>query len=588
LVYLVLAIVVFWPVSPWNATRLPTIPFGGFGVSDPVGMTWSLAWVAHALEHGMNVFHTNFLDYPTGAPVTNGGPLLGFIAAPVTLTLGPVAAFNVLLRLAFASSAASMFLVLRNWCRWPAAFVGGLIYGFGPYVVAQGQTHLNLMFVPIPPLIVWCIYDLVVTKRHSPIKMGVLLGALAAAQALFEEELLSLTVLVIAVGLVALAIYSGRAWRRRFDYLARALVPGALVFFAITGYMLWSLLFGPGHIIGPIEPVYVSQAYRADLLGPIVPTFSQLLMPSSLAGTAAHFLAGNASENSTYLGIPAILLLGVFAVKYKRVPIILFSTLLAAVAFILSLGSQLSIYGHVTSIPLPEALFTHLPLLDNTVPSRFSFVVCLFSTIALAVGADYFIKTLTARPTVRRLDSIKFSLGVASLVACVACLLPQVPFTTQALVWPANINNTLKTIPTGSVVLAYPFPTATFTEAMSWQAADDMRFRLFGGYIQVQGNHNFGVPNQPLLSLPFVQEYLAYQQYGPDSVYPAPNAKVSAPRALCRFVSRYKVGALLFWDDGAQPIAVKNLFVKDFGSPEASNPNGHILVWLTNAHDCSS
>jgi hypothetical protein len=550
-------------------------------------MTWSLAWIAHALQHAMNVFHTNFLDYPTGAPVTNGGPLLGFIGAPLTLTIGPVAAFNVLLRFAFASSAASMFLVLRNWCRWPAAFVGGLIYGFGPYVVSQGQTHLNLMFVPIPPLIVWCIYDLVVTKRHSPIKMGVLLGVLAAIQALLEEELLTLLGVVIVVGFVALAIYSGKRWRQRFDYLARAFVPAALVFLAITGYMLWSLLFGPGHIDGPIEPIIVLQAYRADLLGPFIPTFSQLLMPSSMATTAAHFLAGNPSENSTYLGIPAVALLGYFAVKFRRVPIILFPTVLAAVGFIFSLGSRLSVNGHVTSIPLPEALFTHIPLLNNTVPSRFSFVVCLFSTIALAVGGDHFMRALTAQPPVRRSDSLKFALGVASLIACVALLLPQVPFTTQTIPWPVNINNVLKTIPTGSAVLTYPFPTEEFEEAMSWQAADAMRFRLFGGYILVQGKQNYGVPYQPLLRQPFMQEYLVNAQYGSNALYPEPSETVSAPRALCRFVSHYNVGAIVFWNKGVNPGEVKQLFIKDFGSPQRTSRDRQILVWLTSAKNCA-
>lgn len=587
LIYLILAIVVFWPVSPWSSSQLPTIPFGTYGVSDPIGMVWSLAWVAHALEHGMNVFHTNFLDYPTGAPITNGAPLLGVMGAPLTLTLGPIAAFNVLLRLAFASSAASMFLVLRNWCRWPAAFLGGLIYGFGPYVVSQGQTHLNLMFVPIPPLIVWCLYDLLFTKRHSPIKMGVLLGVLAAAQALLEEELLSLIGVVVAIGLVGLAVYSGKAWRRRFDYLARAFIPAVLVFVAITGYMLWSLLFGPGHINGPIEAVSVLQAYRADLLGPIVPTISQLLMPSSLAGTAAHFLAGNPTENSTYLGIPAVALLGVFAVKFRREPLILFSALLTGVAFIFSLGSRLSVNGHVTHIPLPEALFTHIPLLDNTVPSRFSFVVCLFSTVALAVGGDRFVMALTARPSVRRIDSVKVSLGVAALVACVALLLPQVPFTTEAPPWPVNINNTLKSVPTGAAVLAYPFPDEATEEAMGWQATDNMRFRIFGGYVLVQGKGNYGVPFQPLLRHPFVQEYLSYALYGYSALYPRPSANVSAPRALCRFVSQYHVGALLFWDVGTHPQEVKRLFIKDFGQPDGSNPNGHILIWRTNARRCA-
>ena len=115
-------------------------------------MTWFLSWVPYALRHGLSFFHTGFLDYPLGVDLANNTsvPLLGLLAAPVTVLLGPIAAFNILLRLAFASSSASMFLVLRNWCRWPAAFVGGLAYGFGPYMVTQGQNHLNLVFADDP------------------------------------------------------------------------------------------------------------------------------------------------------------------------------------------------------------------------------------------------------------------------------------------------------------------------------------------------------------------------------------------------------------------------------------------------------
>jgi hypothetical protein len=588
LAYVLFAVAIFWPVSPWNATHLTTVPFGRFEPGDPVGMTWSLAWTAHALTHELNVFHTTFLDYPGGAPVTNGATLLGVLAAPVTLTLGPVAAFNVLLRLAFASSAASMFLVLRSWCRWPAAFVGGVIYGFGPYVVTQGYTHLNLMFVPIPPLIVWCVYDLLVAKRHRPARVGALLGVLAAAQALIEQELLTLMGVVIAIGLVGYAIAHRHDVRARFNNFARGIVPAVIVFAVLTGYMLWSLLFGPGHLTGTISPIASLQAYRTDLLGPIVPTFSQLLMPSSLATAATHFLAGNATENSTYLGIPAVVLLGVFGVRYRRVPIIAYSALLAAVAFIFSLGSRLSVYGHVTNIPLPEALFTHLPLLDNTVPSRFSFIVCLFSTFALAVGADHYLAAVSARSTDRRSGALFNALGIASLVACVALLLPQVPIKTVRPPWPTNINAALKGVPSGALVLSYPYPVEQYSEAMAWQASDNMKFRLFGGYIIVPGKRDFGIAHQALLPRPFVQEYFAMAQFGLPEVYPAPIAKLSARKELCNFLSHYGVGAVIFLNQGVHPREVKRLLLADLGAPLHRKSNGNVLVWRTDARSCVS
>ena len=281
-------------------------------------------------------------------------------------------------------------------------------------------------------------------------------------------------------------------------------------------------------------------------------------------------------------------LLVFFGFRFKREPVIVFSTLLALTAFILSLGSRLSIYGHVTNIPLPETLLAHIPLLDDVVPARFSFVVLLFAIIALAVGADHLIEIIAARGAVELRDKGTNAIGIASLVACVALLLPQVPMTTTIPHWPLNINGALKKIPTGSVVLTYPLTTYDYIEAMSWQASDQMKFKLIGGYMPVQGSANFGVPYQPLLRHPFVQEYLMDEQEGGPGQYPGPNDKTSAPRALCRFVSHYHVGAVVFWNVGAHPGKVKALFSHDFGTPVASAKHASILVWLTGPHGCAN
>ena len=65
----------------------------------------------------------------------NGSMLaLGVLFMPITKLFGPVVTWNIALRLAVATSAASMCFVLRRWTTWwPAAFVGGLIYGFSAY-----------------------------------------------------------------------------------------------------------------------------------------------------------------------------------------------------------------------------------------------------------------------------------------------------------------------------------------------------------------------------------------------------------------------------------------------------------------------
>ncbi|MGH9020536.1 MAG: hypothetical protein ACRDV0_05905, partial [Acidimicrobiales bacterium] len=397
--YVVVAVVIFLPASPWSATRVPTGPIGGTGFGDSVQMSWFLEWTPYAILHGLNTFHTALIDYPKGVDLANGGSssaLLGLVASPFTLTLGPVAAFNVMLRLALASSAGSMFLLLRRWCRWPIAFVGGLLFGFGPYMTTEAQSHLNLVFVPLFPVMVWVLYDVLDTRRRRPILMGALLGGLVGAQFLIDAELLAMFAVLVAVGLCVLAVVERRRLRARFIALALAAGPAAAVALAITGYPLWEMLVAPGHLVGTAQPIDVLQLYRADLLGPVVPTASQLLHLASLSETARRFDAGNATENASYLGVPFIALVSFLAVRFRRDRVVLASSLLGLAALVLSLGSRLTVDGHATGLALPEALFTHLPLLDNVVPARFAFAATLFLVIAVAVGADHVADSLRA------------------------------------------------------------------------------------------------------------------------------------------------------------------------------------------------
>ena len=51
-----------------------------------------------------------------------------------------------------------MCLVLRRWTNWwPAAFVGGLLYGFSAYETT-GNPHLFVVFVPLPPIFFLLLY----------------------------------------------------------------------------------------------------------------------------------------------------------------------------------------------------------------------------------------------------------------------------------------------------------------------------------------------------------------------------------------------------------------------------------------------
>src|SRR5205085_8691189 len=109
--------------------------------------------------------------------------LLAVVASPVTVVVGAAASYNLLTTLAFAASAGAAYVLIRRWTSWrPAAFVGGLLYGFSPYMVSVGWAHLFLTFVPWLPLMVLCLDEVLVRQRGSPIRWGLALGLLAIAQ----------------------------------------------------------------------------------------------------------------------------------------------------------------------------------------------------------------------------------------------------------------------------------------------------------------------------------------------------------------------------------------------------------------------
>ena len=89
-----------------------------------------------------------------------------------------------------------------------------------------------------------------------------------------------------------------------------------------------------------------------------------------------------------YLGIPLLVVLVVFAVVFRRRREILFAGILAAAAFVLSMGPQLWVDGHETPLPLPFLLLEHLPLLEGLMPSRLALYTALFAAVMMAIGLD--------------------------------------------------------------------------------------------------------------------------------------------------------------------------------------------------------
>ncbi len=229
----------------------------GHRTADLICEVWWIQWAYSALIHGQNPFFSNWQNYPVGinAGVNGSMLILGVLVSPITSLFGPIVSWNVLERAAPFVSAFSMCLVLRRWTRWwPAAFVGGLLYGFSSYVVSQ-PGHLFLAFVPLPPIFFFLLYEALVRQRWGPKRTGALLALVCAAQFFVFSELFASMVLMGVCATVLYLLANRRHLSVDTDYLKTALLTGVLVGAAVLVYPIFVTLFGPQHINGvPSSP----------------------------------------------------------------------------------------------------------------------------------------------------------------------------------------------------------------------------------------------------------------------------------------------------------------------------------------------
>ncbi|HUC37835.1 MAG TPA: hypothetical protein VMR97_12030 [Acidimicrobiales bacterium] len=464
-------------VAFWHAWVSGPSQYALSGGGDQAASMWFLTWAPYSLLHGHNPLFSAYGNYPYGVNLmANTSTLpLGLLVSPVTLLFGPVVSFNLVGTLAFVLSAGAAYALLCRFTTWrPAAFAGGLLYGFSPYMVAQGIGHMNLVFVPLPPLILLLMHDVVVRQRGRPVLRGTALGLLAVVQFFLSSEVLLGTLVIGAAGVLVGALLARREVHLRLRYAATALVTAAGIAVALLAYPVWFLFDGPAHIVGPIQAF--PQAYRADLLGTVLPDSLMHFSPATFARTADQF-AGNATENGSYLGLPLVVLVVVGVVALWRVRVVRVAGILCAFAFVLSLGSRLVVHNHVTGVVLPEAIFDKLPLFKNVVPVRFSLYVTLCAAVVLAVVLERVrMAHLWRRP------GAALAVPAVLSVAVLLPVLPAWPYHMEQVSVPAYFTSgAANAIPQGSVVLVYPFPDAGFANPESWQASTYLRFEMPGG-----------------------------------------------------------------------------------------------------------
>lgn len=563
----------------------------GCDCGDQAQEVWFLRWPLYAIGHGLNPFYSTWMNYPKGVnlAINTSSPLLGILSAPLQLTIGTVSTYDVLLVLALTSSALSMCLALRRWVRtWAAAFTGGLLYGFSPYMIGQGGGHVFLVVLFIPPIVLTLLHEIVVSQRNAAVRNGLLLGLLLVLQYYISPEILAMTLIVAVTGVALLAVVRWRTvWDRLPHVVVAALVTAAVCAAALV-YPLWMSTHGPQHVVGPPHPLSGLAIFPGDLLGPVVPTSNQLGL-HALAVRGDVLVGNNAGENGMYLGVPLLIVLAVFVSVYRRRRALCFFGAMVVVSTILALGPTLVVDTHHTGIPLPAWILGRLPLLQDILDVRFSLFAQLAAAAALAIGLDEMITAARGRYWQHGSFPLAAVVGpAAAAIVALAPLIPSAPYPAAATMTPAFFSSpAVDRIPAGSAVLTYPFPLRADAEwSMTFQAEADMRFKVFGGDAFVpDGPGGTSVP-VPAPLTPSVVEHLFSDAYTPTFAKfelgtapdaPTPRVDQATVMALRTFLARYHVSTVVVGDFGLSPHAVVGYVSDALGHPVKT---GGVWAWF--------
>ena len=483
--YLGLALVIWSGVWLHHPTTTATC-----GCGDTSLLTWFMSWPAYALQHGESLFFSTRALHPYGInlPANTSFLAISLPLSPITWVFGPVASLNVAATLAPVVTALSARALLLRWTTWqPAAFLAGLFYGFSPFVIESlSLQHVEFATLAVPPLLFWCLDELLVRQRGRAWVWGLALGGLCTVQFFLSSEILVICVVAAAIGTVLLAVTglvrSPRSVVDRIGHAAVGLGSAAVAGSALLGYPAWYALAGPRALPKTVWPdiQFFGSAWRTLLL----PALPHDRGPNAILQTYGYF--GSHPLLMGYLGLGMVATLVIGLAWFRHDGRLWFCGAMLLVMEVLSLGAAAG----------PWKLFGYLPVVQNIVPGRIAGVADLFAALMLGVILDRARNsglTWSARGgpdqidglTVRRIGVLPLATLVAWALAALA-LLPiavgyRLPFTTRPVDVPPWFTTVGTTLSASTVVLTYPFASSGLRAPMTWQAVGTQRWSLVGG-----------------------------------------------------------------------------------------------------------
>jgi hypothetical protein len=452
---------------------------------DPGAFIFFLEWWKYAFVNHLNPFFTQAQWAPSGVNLAWSTfiPLFGVLGIPLTITLGPVATYNILMLLCPPLSAWTGFLLYRYLCSsWWPALIGGYIYGFSPYILGHLLGHLALVAVfPLPLMAEITLLRLNYMLSATAYAAG--LAALLILQFLCFPGLAA-TATIFGAAAMACAWWMAPQWRTR---LRRLILPTMIAYitnaFFLSPYLYYLFTsWQSGFHSTDNALVGLLSSGLSDF---VIPTTSNLL--GAIPAVRKISDAYRIQETGSYIAFPIVLIVMSLARsqwQYWNTRMLL---ALLGIGCVASVGPMLHIGGFL-SIPMPWLLFSHLPLMDTILPARFS-VYC-FLILGIIVS-----RWLSE-------DAIDSRMRILGACGIVLFGLPNI----SASYWATSVDTPsfftnrlyIQYLSRGENVLIVPYGRTGNSDI--WQATSGLYFRMAGGYVGSPLMPGEFVPFYPLVS----------------------------------------------------------------------------------------
>lgn len=454
---------------------------------DPIQYVNALLWWPWAILHGHNPFIDHWLWAPVGQSLlwVTSVPSISLVMSPVTLSLGPIDAYNIAMILGPAMSAFAMYRLLGFITnRYSLQLFAAYMFGFSTYTLGQMLGHLHLIWnFPIPLLImVGIIVHRTFEKQEKP-RVALRIWAIALIVFLFGTSVELVTTFSFASAISMLI-----AWlvlkRTKNDGEHRKILISTFrstLRWLTSTYVISLIVLSPMILFMLLHRFYTGYPnnptiFSSDLLNYVVPT--GVTIGGRVFYGISNTFSGNWSEQGAYLGIPFIALVVLSATWLREQIWARIMVITLAIVAIFSLGPVLHIAGH-SLIPLPWAVVMHIPFIKDALPTRLTMYVSLLSSLIVAMGLDSLLAV--SKHTTRKTVAILSSLSLLFLLPNVS--LGQGERWTNVSSPPlfSSLTKLKAIIPHQSNVLVFPY--GPYGNAALLQAESHFFFRLANGYL---------------------------------------------------------------------------------------------------------